>query len=86
MARTCAAAEWLVGVEDSGEKSEGKGAHTEREVKGPGIAERLEALRGQREPGELPEALARKGPVRPDSPLCSPELVAGPGGGGAFST
>lgn len=40
---TCTPAEWIVGIEDSGEKSKGKGTHTEREVKGPGIAEWLEA-------------------------------------------
>lgn len=40
---TCAPAEWLVGIEDSGEKSKGKGTHTEGEVKGPRITEWLEA-------------------------------------------
>lgn len=40
---TCTPAEWLMGIEDGGEKSKGKSTNTKGEVKAPGITKWLES-------------------------------------------
>lgn len=74
-----------MGIEHGGEKAKGEGTNTKGEVESPGITEWLEPLGRQGRSGKPTGLSTGDTAGQGDSPLCSLELVAGPGGGVEFS-